>query len=60
MDSINGEIVSATDIRKHWKDISDSAINDKKTIYVLSNNVPSVVIIDYKEYQKIQKFFNKM
>ncbi|TXK47396.1 type II toxin-antitoxin system Phd/YefM family antitoxin [Lactococcus sp. dk322] len=51
---INGEIVSSTEIRKSWKSIVDTVNHTKKPTYVLSNNIPTVVIIDYDEYTKIQ------
>lgn len=52
---INGEIVSSAEIRKSWKSIVDTVNHTKKPTYVLSNNIPTVVIIDYDEYTKIQE-----
>ena len=52
---INGEIVSSAEIRKSWKSIVDTVNYTKKPTYVLSNNIPTVVIIDYDEYTKIQE-----
>ncbi len=52
---INGEIVSSAEIRKSWKIIVDTVNHTKKPTYVLSNNIPTVVIIDYDEYTKIQE-----
>ncbi|MFK4952362.1 hypothetical protein ACI1S3_10195 [Lactococcus garvieae] len=45
---INGEIVSSAEIRKSWKSIVDTVNHTKKPTYVLSNNIPTVVIIDYQ------------
>ena len=52
---INWEIVSSAEIRKSWKSIVDTVNHTKKPTYVLSNNIPTVVIIDYDEYTKIQE-----
>lgn len=55
MDKIHGGVVSATDIRKHWKSIVNQVVTEKTPAYVLSYNAPMVVILDYKEYELMQK-----
>jgi len=42
---INGEIVSSAEIRKSWKSIVDTVNHTKKPTYVLSNNIPTVVMV---------------
>lgn len=55
MKLINGATVSATSVRKSWTQIVKNIIRTKTPTYVLSNNVPEVVIVGYEDYQEMQR-----
>ena len=41
---INGAMVSATDVRKHWSRIVQSVKNNHKPVFVYTNNTPEAVV----------------
>lgn len=55
MNNINGGIISATDVRKSWKNIVDQVVTEKIPVYVFAYNSPTVVIIGYEEYNDMKK-----
>ncbi|QIW59639.1 hypothetical protein GU334_11635 (plasmid) [Lactococcus raffinolactis] len=57
---INGEIVSSAEIRKSWKSIVDTVNHTKKPTYVLSNNIPTVVIMVLLRSLKIKRALSEL
>lgn len=52
---MNGTIVSATDVRKHWSKIVQSTKDNPKPVFVCTNNTPEAVILSFEEFQNMQK-----
>jgi len=52
---INGATVSATDVRKSWTKIVKGVKESKRPVFVFTNNVPEAVVLDFEEYQAIEK-----
>ena len=51
---INGAMVSATDVRKHWSRIVQSVKNNHKPVFVCTNNTPEAVVLSFEEFQNMQ------
>ncbi|MGL2998758.1 type II toxin-antitoxin system Phd/YefM family antitoxin [Acinetobacter nosocomialis] len=52
---INGATVSATDVRKSWNKIVQSAKDSHKPVFVYTNNTPEAVVLSFEEFQNMQE-----
>lgn len=52
---INGATVTATDVRKSWKQIVEGVKESKKPVYVYTNNKPEAVVLDVEEYRALEQ-----
>lgn len=51
---IEGMVISAADVQKHWNKIIQNLKDSPEPIFVCTDNMPDAVILSYLEFKKMQ------